>query len=211
MRQPTPETSSETPSVAREQTPAQTAAEAARRADLELKMAQEETESQLRAAELAEDLKQSKIEKVVTVKKPLSEKRRFWGGLGKLGVGAVGPGVAKGVKQIGYGFSGIFTAIENAGHQTLKQYESYLKWIPFLGPWLLKKPEKSWKEQDEEDAKKKEAEAKKTEAKNKAQQKLEKKYGKDRADELIAAQEVIDTSKLGDNKTEDNTETKAAA
>lgn len=203
MRQPTSETRAEIPSVAREQTPDQMAAEAARHADLELKMAQEEAKSQHRAAELAEDLKQPNIEKVVTVKKLPSDKRQFWGGLGKLGVGAVGLGVGKGVKQVGYGFSGIFTAIENAGHKTLQQYEKYLKWIPFLGPLLLKRPEKSWREQDEEDAKKKEAAAKKTEAQNKAQQKLEKKYGKAREDELIAAQEVIDTSKLGADKKED--------
>lgn len=91
--------------------------------------------------------------------------------LTQLGVTGVVPLGGKIVKQGGYGLSAFFAGIEKAGQQALKKF-GWLKWVPFLGNWLTKEPEKTWKEkeQDEEAAKKaeKEAEKKAAEAKRTA-------------------------------------------
>ncbi len=136
----------------------------AQRAALEQKMVEDQARAEKKALEVSAGLKRKwdKSKPVITLDKPRSQGDEMLSGLAKLGATwPVGPGAEKGMKQVGYGLSGIFTAIENAGHDALKKSEKYWKWIPFVGAWLGAKPEKSWKEKDEEEAKKKEAEAKK--------------------------------------------------
>lgn len=140
----------------------------ARRAAIEEQMAKSRAESEEEALRVSAGIKSKREKPLIRVVEPPSPGSEVMGGLGKLAVGwPLGPLPEKVIKQVGYGLSGLFTAIENAGHDALKKSEKFWKWIPGIGTWLGSKPEKSWKEQDEEAAKKKEAEAKKKEKEGK--------------------------------------------
>lgn len=64
------------------------------------------------------------------------------------------------------GLSGLFKAIEQAGTDMIKKNAPYVKWVPWVGPWLLKKAEKSIAEREAEEEKKR-AKSKKAKKKEK--------------------------------------------
>jgi hypothetical protein len=113
-------------------------------------------------------------------------------------------GVAKGV---GYGISGFFAGIENWGHKKLNS--KGLKWmahIPLFGRLVKSKPEKTWKERDEDKAK----EIKKNKSKKKQKKKESKELEdlgltKEQADALLGinakkSKEAADGKKKDDKK-----------
>lgn len=52
------------------------------------------------------------------------------------------------LKKVGYKISSFFTAMENWGHKQLEKNAGWIKYIPFVGSWLLGPVEKSWEETD---------------------------------------------------------------
>jgi len=145
-----------------------------RRADLERQLIEEAARQEEAAARLSAELKTRKDVPVEDEKQQPSRVKRVAGEVMAVGTAGVLAGAARLGKEVGYGASAVLTAVETSGHQTLKKFEVFLKWIPFLGPWLLKKPEKSWKERDQEQQKKDEAAAKKKKAEAKKKKDLEK-------------------------------------
>ena len=135
--------------------------------------ARRQAESERAAAQLSAELQKQQMNQLKNKtfdKKPdgpgfwKRSKELLWGGTKKTasvtgtGTALVGVGVfellAKIPKAIGYKMSDIVTGIESWGQQTLSKHK-WLKFIPFIGPWLLKKPGKTWRELDAEEAKKK--------------------------------------------------------
>ena len=135
--------------------------------------ARRQAESERAAAQLSAELQKQQMNQSKNKtfdKKPdgpgfwKRSKELLWGGTKKTasvtgtGTALVGVGVfellAKIPKAIGYKMSDIVTGIESWGQQTLSKHK-WLKFIPFIGPWLLKKPGKTWRELDAEEAKKK--------------------------------------------------------
>lgn len=93
--------------------------------------------------------------------------------------------------------SGFFTAIEEYGQAKLKKSAPWLKYIPFVGKWLLKDVVKSMAKREEEEKKKKEADDKKNKSANdKSKKDLEAKTKKIedqlKKDETTAAKKIKD-------------------
>lgn len=121
------------------------------RALLEAQRVADEARSQEEAVRISAGLKE-KPAKVEIKERPSSGRATFWGETAKLGATwPVGPGLEKGARQIGYGLSGIFHAVENWGYLQLKKHKVFLgTWLPFIGPWLVDKakPTETWRQQD---------------------------------------------------------------
>lgn len=120
------------------------------RALLEAQRVADEARSQEEAVRISAGLKEKG--EVEVKERPSSGRATFWGETAKLGATwPVGPGLEKGARQIGYGLSGIFHAVENWGYLQLKKHEKFLgTWLPFIGPWLVAKakPEETWRQKD---------------------------------------------------------------
>lgn len=156
------------------------AASAERREELKKQFARDQVASDERAGHLSESLHRggSEQKREVIRDEPEGKGMQVAKAAGAATIGISSGITAKMAKWVGYKLSEGMRWIEKNGQEALKPFQKYLKWIPFVGNWLFKEPEKTWKEQDEEWKKKYEAMQKKEEAgakKGKEKKKKEKK------------------------------------
>ena len=87
------------------------------------------------------------------------------------------------------GLSSLFKSLEDFGTGLIQKNAPWVKFIPYAGPWLLKKAEKSLREKEEEAKKKREAAEKKKKAEKKADDALEADLKKAKGDpkKIVAA------------------------
>jgi len=71
------------------------------------------------------------------------------------------------------GLSGLFKRLEQKGSDMIKKNAPWVKGIPIIGPWLLKKAEKSLAEREEEEKKKRKKDDEKKKKTGKAKTKLD--------------------------------------
>lgn len=185
-----------------------TPAETRRSAELAMQMTQDQAQSEREAAELSAGLKKE----APLMHAEEQKKESVWSAGAKLTAGSVGPVSTGLLGWIGKKFSGILTELERSGHADMKKWGKYVKWVPFIGPWLMKEPKKSWEEVEAEEKKKKEQEEKQKKKEGEKVEKLKAKgISEDLAKALIEGTVIDEKEEEKKEEKEEKAEEKKAA